>query len=267
MNKTLKITFSIALIAMIFIGGFYFYNIVFSQENSNQEGLNQESIQKGLSEELVCSPQTCSSLGVECESIDDGCGKEVYCGYCDLSEKCIEGRCVVACDNGIPRGSDQECGYCSEGGPHCDSNAELKCVNNLCVYDFPCGDGICNGDETKSSCPEDCGKLIVIDADIQRNAPSVVVSGETFQIEYIANIDYEKWGATIEDNISGGCALSSGKTTLKSVMLSTAGKSQIIEVTAPSSSGSCTFSGDYNFIVSEGSTNLINFNSLTVTIQ
>lgn len=84
--------------------------------------------------------------------------------------------------------------------------------------------------------------------ELMRTIPMSVNPGQTFQITYSSD-KQGKWGAIIVDSVSGGCLFSNGKTGYKSVMLSENGpQSEIVEVTAPSS-GSCTFTGDYNFEV------------------
>jgi len=80
--------------------------------------------------------------------------------------------------------------------------------------------------------------------ELQRTIPLEVNPGETFEVTYSSD-KTGKWGVIIVDSVSGGCEFPAG-TGYKSVMLSDGINSQIVEVTAPSS-GSCTFSGDYNF--------------------
>lgn len=82
--------------------------------------------------------------------------------------------------------------------------------------------------------------------ELTRTIPSSVNSKQTFQVTYSSN-KQGKWGVIIVDKVSGGCKFSNGKTEYKSVMLSENGpQTETVQVTAPSS-GSCIFSGDYNF--------------------
>ena len=80
--------------------------------------------------------------------------------------------------------------------------------------------------------------------ELQRTIPLEANPGETFEVIYSSD-KTGKWGVIIVDSILGGCEFPAGRE-YKSVMLSNGFNSQIVEVIAPSS-GSCTFSGDYNF--------------------
>ena len=88
-------------------------------------------------------------------------------------------------------------------------------------------------------------KAQVVSEELKRIVPSEINPEETFEIIYSTNRT-GNWGVIIVDNVLGGCKFPNGKTEYKSVMLSTAGNSQIVEITALSS-GSCTFHGNYNF--------------------
>jgi len=93
------------------------YNITFIV--SDQEYTDQEIITITVAD--VCAPDTCQSLNYECGSHSDGCGGTINCGTC-------------------------ESGY--------------TCASGQCIQDTPtlvCGDGICNGTETCSTCSQDCG--------------------------------------------------------------------------------------------------------------
>ena len=94
-----------------------------------------------------------------------------------------------------------------------------------------------------------------------RTGPTSVNPGATFNIVYTAIGTSGNFGATIEDLVSGGCQLPAG-TQLKTVMLSDEGTIKTIQVTAPAS-GSCTFTGDYQY----GNTSIKTFNDLIVTIS
>ena len=80
--------------------------------------------------------------------------------------------------------------------------------------------------------------------ELKRRVPLEVNPGETFEVTYSSD-KTGQWGVIIVDSVSGGCKFPAG-IEYKSVMLSNGFNSQIVEVIAPSS-GSCTFSGDYNF--------------------
>ena len=96
--------------------------------------------------------------------------------------------------------------------------------------------------------------------ELTREVPIEVNSGETFNVVYSTD-KVGKWGVIIVDSVSGGCKFPAG-TEYKSVMLSNGFNSQVIKVTAPSS-GSCTFSGDYNF----GDNPIKDFQDQTVEIK
>lgn len=82
------------------------------------------------------------------------------------------------------------------------------------------------------------------ESSIIRTIPNSVLPGQTFEVTYSTS-STGKWGASIQENITGGCYID-GKTSLKFVMMSDLPNPLIYTVTAPNS-GSCTFSGDYKF--------------------
>lgn len=97
---------------------------------------------------------------------------------------------------------------------------------------------------------------------IIREAPDEVSPGEEFEITYKAvNPGTGKWGATIEDEVTGGCDFN-GKTEWKQVLLSTEGDTKALTITASNSEGSCTFGG--NFKIAD--LGVQDFQSKTVTI-
>ena len=79
-----------------------------------------------------------------------------------------------------------------------------------------------------------------------RTGPSSVNAGNPFSLTYTAVGTSGTWGASIEDSVTGGCTFPSGAATYKTVMLSEDGTTKTITITAPAS-GSCTFTGDYQF--------------------
>ena len=91
-----------------------------------------------------------------------------------------------------------------------------------------------------------------------RTAPSQVSPNQQFQITYTAQNTQGTWLVSIVDSVSGGCQFPAG-TDYRSVLVSDAGTTRQVTVTAPSS-GSCTFSGDYMF------QDLIRFPDLIVTV-
>jgi hypothetical protein len=103
---------------------------------------------------------------------------------------------------------------------------------------------------------------MVMAASIVRTVPASVDAGQTFTVTYTSSGTPTKWGASIQDSVSGGCTFPSGSSTYKTVMLSEDGNTKSITMTAPSS-GSCVFSGDYKF----GTDSVVSMTSSSVTIS
>jgi hypothetical protein len=98
------------------------------------------------------------------------------------------------------------------------------------------------------------------DMTMSRSVPSTVLPGETFIVTYSTSAT-GTWAATIQDSVSGGCTFVSGEI-IKTFMLNSEGPSESIQVIAPSS-GTCTFSGDYQF----GTSPIKQFQNKVITIQ
>jgi len=99
---------------------------------------------------------------------------------------------------------------------------------------------------------------------ITRTAPPQVLPGESFTVNYLVTGASGKWGATVEEAVSGGCVFSiSGeqKTSLAFAMVSDLPNPLTYTVIAPSS-GSCTFIGDYMF----GSSSIVQFPNAIVSV-
>ena len=85
---------------------------------------------------------SCNGYGVSCNVSGDCCS-----GLCsDLTCACAEDD---DCPDGVCLNST-----CVECVVDDDCPAGRTCLDNVCIY---CGDGTCNGDESCSSCSEDCG--------------------------------------------------------------------------------------------------------------
>ena len=97
-------------------------------------------------------------------------------------------------------------------------------------------------------------------ATMTRTVPSSVQPNQQFTVTYSVLGASGSWGASIVDSVSGGCTFPAGNT-LKSVLLSDEGNTKTITIKAPSS-GSCTFTGDYQF----GTEAIRNFQNSVVTI-
>lgn len=44
---------------------------------------------------ICCTPNTCSDLGAECGSIDNGCNGAAECGTCSPGSDCIDHQCIA----------------------------------------------------------------------------------------------------------------------------------------------------------------------------
>ncbi len=77
---------------------------------------------------------------------DDGCGGT--CGICPPGGSCLDGLCC------LPDCSGKVCGSDGCGGTCGSCSGDLSCVLGQCKG---CGDGKCEGGETKCNCEADCG--------------------------------------------------------------------------------------------------------------
>jgi hypothetical protein len=101
---------------------------------------------------------------------------------------------------------------------------------------------------------------IAVDS-IVRGVPSSVAAGGTFSLTYTATATGSTWGATLIENIQGGCTVN-GKTTLQFAMLSDLPNPLTYTVQAPSSNANCVFQGDYKF----GTDAIVPFADATVEV-
>ncbi len=96
-----------------------------------------------------------------------------------------------------------------------------------------------------------------------RNLPNTTfLPNSTFTLTYSVIGASGTWGATIQDNITGGCLFPSGKNQYKSVMLSDDGISKSVIISTPNINGTCMLIGDYQF----GSTTIKNFNNIIINV-
>jgi hypothetical protein len=106
----------------------------------------------------VCTPKNCQQLGKQCGNWDGGCGKSVDCGVCSGADQCdASGKCV-------PAGPTCSDGICN-GAETC-STCPVDCGS--C-----CGNGLCDPGENSISCPGDCGPL----QDCQPNSTCCTAQG------------------------------------------------------------------------------------------
>lgn len=113
---------------------------------------------------LKCNSSTCQFDTSEC-TLPASCGD----GSCNGSETCAScpQDCGACCGNGVVDPGEQ-CDGSNLGGATCSSvmgagyTGSLSCSNcsfvtSGCSPPPSCGDGSCNGSETCSTCPQDCG--------------------------------------------------------------------------------------------------------------
>ena len=122
----------------------------------------------------TCIPKTCTSLGYECGTTTDGCGGSLSCNICTAGKTCTAGKCVAT-----------NSGTCATLGATCTQSkttnflgllssllnksttatttaaccSGLTCTSGKCVTTPPktgCGNGICESNETPTSCAADC---------------------------------------------------------------------------------------------------------------
>ena len=118
--------------------------------------------------EPPCEPVTCTGLGLQCGSADDGCGGTLDCGGCDAAvngvSACVSGVCTLSCVGGFAK-----CGV---------SCVDLMADNVNCgACNNPC-DGTCDG----GSC------VPHLDVVILQGADQVVMPGEALPQEVIARV-------------------------------------------------------------------------------
>jgi len=89
----------------------------------------------------ACVPNTCTSLGLECDSVSDGCGGTLWCGSCETGT-CGGGGIPGKCGTGVctPKtcvDAKKNCGFISNGCGKtigCGTCATTEwCADNVCV--------------------------------------------------------------------------------------------------------------------------------------
>ena len=95
---------------------------------------------------------------------------------------------------------------------------------------------------------------------ITRNVPSTAIFNSSFTISYTSSANGD-WDASIVDSVTEGCIFPNGISNYHSNMFSSNGNTKTITIKS-SSSGICTFAGNYKF----GNGNIINFPNQTITI-
>lgn len=109
---------------------------------------------KVIVERNVCTPKTCSQLGKECSSWDNGCGTTMDCGICSSGKFCQEGKCVslpytptcteretknLRCENNnkvweecIVGGWVTATKSCSDENGKCENGVCIPCIPKIC---------------------------------------------------------------------------------------------------------------------------------------
>ncbi|MCK5487680.1 MAG: hypothetical protein KAI86_15790, partial [Desulfobacterales bacterium] len=143
--------------------------------------------------------------------------QESYCGdgNLDPDEQCDDGenngnsvycsrQCAInpECDNGIDDDGDGQIDYPND--PGCDS------LEDDDEYNVFCGDGVCNGDETCSTCPRDCGSCGGGGGGAVITKPSITITNENVvylgggeaQVSWTTNIETTRQVVYGDDSIS-----------------------------------------------------------------
>ena len=88
-----------------------------------------------------CEPLTECGDGMNCGSMDDGCGGTVSCGACGDGESCVENACEAECEPLTECGDGMNCGSMDDG---CGGTVSCgtcgdgeSCVENVCEADAP----------------------------------------------------------------------------------------------------------------------------------
>ena len=103
----------------------------------------------------------------------------------------------------------------------------------------------------------------VFAATMDRQVPSQVDASSSFTVRYVTTDATGNFGVLIEDDVTGGCTVA-GSTHLATGFLGPQTFADI-SYTAPAS-GSCTFTGNYQFSDAQGTQPLVNFPSATATV-
>jgi len=94
----------------------------------------------------ACLPVSCLAQKKNCGTVSDGCGGTLNCGTCTSGYVCESGVCMP---------TNLICGDSSCDGSETCSTCPQDC--GVCPVLPDCGDGSCNGTENCSTCPQDCG--------------------------------------------------------------------------------------------------------------
>jgi hypothetical protein len=96
-----------------------------------------------------------------------------------------------------------------------------------------------------------------------RTIPATVQPNAEFSVTYTSIGTSGKWAATVIDSVSGGCLFSGLQvSSVNTYLLSTSGTTKTMTIKAPTS-GSCTFSGTYQF----GDKSIGSFQSNIITVS
>jgi hypothetical protein len=115
-----------------------------------------------------CTPKTCTDLGKQCGTWDDGCGGSITCDSCPQNESCNEGQCefvcldcqgcctATSCEQGV---QNHACG--TDGEPCQECNSDEICMNGDCVpnncldCEGCCSENMCLVGDSINACGSD----------------------------------------------------------------------------------------------------------------
>lgn len=139
---------------------YVYYDAIFKLPNYYSGG-SLSTTYKTCTAGSGCIPKSCSQLGKNCGSWDNGCGQTIGCGSCSGSQTCTGGLCTNPDNSGGGGGTTTTTKKVN--GEYCDSNDD--CVSDYCktsilkCEDAPtstCGDNICSIQERLTGCVPDC---------------------------------------------------------------------------------------------------------------
>jgi formylglycine-generating enzyme len=145
----------------------------------------------------ACVPTSCAALGLECDTITDGCGKVLYCGSCETGT-CGGGGVPNRCGSGVctPRKCadlGKNCGFVSDGcgktvGCGTCGASEICSPTNVCVprstVPSCAGGGVGAGPSCGVASEDCCASLLVPGGTYNRvDDPSLPATVSDFRLD------------------------------------------------------------------------------------
>ncbi len=181
----------------------------------------------------ICSNSEKTSCQVDCDWCGDGycqnnedcssCQKD--CGDCKAASFCGDGICNIGeCESGCTKDcSFSQCqnGKCeTESGENCiTSPVDCKCLDNekcdtslkRCVK-ITCGNGICDSEESFTSCPNDCkqGSFTAEPVNPDTNYPIIFVHGHSVETEEVSTFSINAFTEFQNKLVSDGLYIDKG---------------------------------------------------------